>query len=287
MPLFAGRSCAIFDHRPFVAEQRRVSQEGWGARLLALAGCRRPLGRRHLHPKWTSTTYTLLLLRDMGLAPGNPQALRACRLLLDEGFWTDGGINYYPRQAKRSETCITSMVLSIAAWFGLEDERLAALAATPACRPDARWRLELPAIPGVWGRYPFLLSHHDFGCSKRFTRSARHRPRGANFCWRTGCSAATVPAQIVKAEFTRFHFPTRWHYDVLRGLDYFRAAGCARDPRLQDAIDLLESRRQADGTWRLAKGYPGKGLFRSGTGRTAEPLEYSPRPAGAEWWWKR
>ena len=34
-----------------------------------------------------------------------------------------------------------------------------------------------------------------------------------------------------------------------------------RDPRLQDAIDLVRARRKADGLWHLAKGYPGKVFF--------------------------
>ena len=78
------------------AKQRCVAITGWGARLLALQDPDGRWGRGIYNPKWTSTTYTLVLLRDLGLAPGNAKAVRACRLLLDEGFWSDGGINFYP-----------------------------------------------------------------------------------------------------------------------------------------------------------------------------------------------
>ncbi len=47
-----------------------------------------------------------------------------------------------------------------------------------------------------------------------------------------------------------------WHYDVLRGLEYFRHAN-VRDERLADAIDLLESKRGSDGKWLLDLQYPG------------------------------
>src|SRR5207247_4424619 len=78
------------------------------------------------HPKWISTTYTMLLLRDFGLPAANRQARTACTLLLDGGLQRDGGINYGWRG--RSETCITGMVLSILSYFEYDDDRLDTLA---------------------------------------------------------------------------------------------------------------------------------------------------------------
>jgi len=122
-------------------EQRRIAKEGWGAQLLQLQD---PDGRwAHgiYTPKWTSTTYTLLLLRSLGLEPCNPQAIRACRILLDTGFWSDRGINYYPRWQKRSETCISSMVLAVLSWFALDDPRVDQLArhVIEQQMPDGGW----------------------------------------------------------------------------------------------------------------------------------------------------
>lgn len=245
--------------RPFQREQRRVAAEGWGARLLALQDADGRWGGGIYTPKWTSTTYTLLLLRDMGL-PGNPLVLKACRRLLDEGFWRDGGINYYPRRATRSETCITAMVLAVASRFGLEDERLAALAAhlRAAQMADGGWNCR--AVPGCGG-----ATHSSFHTTilalEALPAQSESSARAREFLLAHRLFRSHRTGAVAKSEFTRFHFPPRWHYDVLRGLDYFRAAGFARDPRLQDAIDLLESRRQPDGTWLLAKGYPGRSFF--------------------------
>src|SRR2546426_4870373 len=98
--------------RPAVErERRRVGREGWGVRLLALQEPSGRWGGGLYTPKWTSTTYTLLLLRDFGLAPGHRGALRACRQLLEHGLMTDGGI-HFSDWASHSETCITGMVLS-------------------------------------------------------------------------------------------------------------------------------------------------------------------------------
>ena len=59
----------------------------------------------------------------------------------------------------------------------------------------------------------------------------------------------------------RFSFPPRWHYDVLRGLDYFRECGSPRDKRLEEGIMLVEVRRWDDGRWLLQNRYPGRTFF--------------------------
>src|SRR5439155_20851574 len=116
--------------KPCIVERERskIAREGWGARLLARqdregtwAGGLSSDGGMY-SPKWTSTTYTMLLLRDLGLPATNRQGRRACALLLDRGLQRDGGINYGWRG--RSETCITGMVLSILSYFEYNDDRL-------------------------------------------------------------------------------------------------------------------------------------------------------------------
>jgi len=67
---------------------------------------------------------------------------------------------------------------------------------------------------------------------------------------------------VIKSEFTHFHFPPRWHYDVLRALDYFRETDAPRDQRLADAIGVVLDRRRPDGRWFLERRYKGKEYFR-------------------------
>src|SRR5260370_1410304 len=130
-------------------ERRRIARDGWGARLLARqdpegtwAGGLSSDGGLY-SPKWTSTTYTMLLLRDFGLTANNRQARKACRLLLDGGLQRDGGINYgiWAKWTGRSETCVTGMVLSILSYFELEDDRLDTIAGhlLEQQMPDGGW----------------------------------------------------------------------------------------------------------------------------------------------------
>ncbi len=67
---------------------------------------------------------------------------------------------------------------------------------------------------------------------------------------------------VIREEFTKFSFPVRWRYDVLRAMDYFRRVNAPRNPRLADAMDLLLSKRNADGRWKLENHHRGKEFFR-------------------------
>jgi hypothetical protein len=67
--------------------------------------------------------------------------------------------------------------------------------------------------------------------------------------------------EVIDPAFTRFSYPTYWHYDVLRGLDYMRAAGVAPDERAAEAMDLVHSKRDADGRWRVENPHPGRMHF--------------------------
>jgi hypothetical protein len=66
---------------------------------------------------------------------------------------------------------------------------------------------------------------------------------------------------VVDAAWLQFSFPVRWQYDVLRGLEYFRSVGEAPDSRLSEAIDLLRSKRQLEGSWLLENTHPGEVHF--------------------------
>src|SRR2546427_13003170 len=60
------------------------------------------------------------------------------------------------------------------------------------------------------------------------------------------------------AAWSRFAFPTWWHYDVLRGLECLRRAGVAPDERVAEAIELVASKRDGDGRWPLETRHPGR-----------------------------
>ena len=257
-------------------ERRKVARDGWGARLLAKqdpegtwAGGLASDGGLY-SPKWISTTYTMLMLRDFGLPPGSRQARKACRLLLDGGHQPDGGIGYgtWAKWRRQSETCVTGMVLSILSYFDYEDARLDTIAGhlLEQQMPDGGWNCQrssgathssvhttISALEGL------RLYELNFGRDVRRVRAAQRRGREFLLVHRLFRSHRT--GEVIKPEFTRFVFPPRWHYDILRALDYFQAVKAPRDPRLTEAIDIVRGSQGKDGRWPLRHAYRGKTYF--------------------------
>ena len=256
------------DPQTVARERARVAAQGWGARLLALQDPGGTWAGGLYTPKWTSTTSTLLLLRSLGLPAGNEQALAGCRLLLDAGLFRDGGINLWRKSQKTSETCVSGMVLSIAAFFGLRDPRLETLAGYlfQEQMPDGGWNCRR-ARGATHGSFHTTISalealldyqRHDPPCRSELCAAAS---RGREFLLKHRLFRSHRTGAVVDAAMTRFAFPTRWHYDILRALDYFRDAGAERDPRLEEAVAIVRKRQQKDGRWTLPRGYSGQVFF--------------------------
>ncbi len=258
--------------RTIERERGKVAGDGWGGRLLAQqdpegtwAGGQSSDGGLY-SPKWTSTTYTMLLLRDFGLPPANSNARKACSLLLDRGLQRDGGINYGWRG--RSETCITGMVLSILSYFEHDDDRLDTLAdhLLGEQMRDGGWNCRrrygathssLHTTISVLEALRFYELHR--GHNARAVRVAQRRGREFLLVHRLFRSHRT--GKIIKPIFRRFSFPPQWHYDILRALDYFQAVDAPRDRRLTEAIAIVHSGQREDGRWCLQNRYKGKTYF--------------------------
>lgn len=258
--------------RACARERRKVALEGWGAQLLAKqdntgtwAGGKSADGGLYT-AKWTSTTYTMLLLRDLGLPSNNRHARRACLLLLDQGVQSDGGINYWWRG--RSETCITGMVLSILSYFQYDDERIEALAdyLLRVQMPDGGWNCRRPdgaTHSSVHTTISVLEGLRFYELLGRGKAEGTHaaQARGREFLLMHKLFRSDRTGEIIKPIFLQFAFPPRWHYDILRALDYFRAVNAPRDERLAEAIQVVCNRRRADGRWPLDHTYRGKTYF--------------------------
>ncbi|HEV8069963.1 MAG TPA: hypothetical protein VGP76_19635 [Planctomycetaceae bacterium] len=252
-------------------ERREIARDGWGARLLAEQDANGKWAHGQTtdsglySPKWISTTYTMLTLRDFGLLPSS-RTRKACRVLLDEGLQRDGGVNY--GIFKISETCVTGMILSILAHFEHDDDRLDTIAEhlLKQQMPDGGWNCRRrfgakhssvhTTILALEGLRLYELSRAR--CVKAVRAAQR---RGREFLLMHRLFRSDRTGEIIKPVFIRFAFPPRWHYDILRALDYFQSVDAPRDPRLADAIEIVERTRQEDGRWTLQNAYRGKTYF--------------------------
>jgi hypothetical protein len=160
------------------------------------------------------------------------------------------------------------MVLSILSYFEYDDPRLVTIVAhlLDQQMPDGGWNCRraggathasVNTTISVLEGLRFYDLHR--GPKLQAVRAAQRRAEEFLLVHRLFRSHRT--GKIMKPAFVRFAFPPRWHYDILRALDYFQAVEAPRDPRLSDAIDIVRNTRRDDGCWPLQHAYKGKTYF--------------------------
>lgn len=267
------------DVRDIEAERQKVAVSGWGTQLLALQEPSGRWGGGIYSPKWISTHYTLFTLRQLGLPPDDPQAKKACQLLLESGFYKDGGINYFQKSYKYSETCITGMLLNMLAYFHFKDERLEHIVAHLIRQQmeDGGWNCEsyrgashssfhttMSVLEGLEAYQ--MLGEEGMGVQGLDAAITEAKERGREFLLAHRLFRSHRTGEVFDERMLRFPFPPRWRYDVLRALDYFQALGNGRqgngrDKSMVEAIEVIRKKRMPDGRWPAHAGMSGRIYF--------------------------
>lgn len=239
------------------AERSRVATEGWGARLLQLQGPDGQWGDGTYFPLWTATAWTLMLLRDFGLAPPSREARRAVQLVRDHSRWDYNGAPFF---AGEVEPCVNGMAVAIGAYFG-EDvgpivERLLA-----EQMEDGGWNCEQES-GSTRGSFHTTIDVLDGlleyeRAAGGSSEVAAARLRGQEYLLARRMIRRLSTGAVIDPEWMTFSYPTRYFYDVLRGLDYLRRAGATPDERVGEAVALVRSKRGDDGRWPLENPHPG------------------------------
>jgi hypothetical protein len=250
------------------AERTRIPFEGWGARLLGArdddgqwaGGACFPAGFDGDFAKgqpWTSTFPTLTLLRDFGVEPSAEPIHETVALVRDNCRWEHAGQRFFDGEV---EPCINGRTVALGAYFGMDvdgivDRLLGEQLADGGWNCEAEYGSVRSSFHSTICVLDGLLEHER--ASGGSAASVAARRGGEEYLLRRQLIRRLSTGEIVESDWLRFSFPTWWHYDVLRGLDYFRTTGDAPDPRLAEAIDHVRSQRQADGTWLLDNTHPG------------------------------
>lgn len=231
-----------------VAARSRVGSEGWGRALLDRQA---PEGWwvRSDDEGWMATTDALVLLREMGLRASSDEALRAIeRVKAHLRFEPLGDRPYFEGE---TEACINGAILAVGSYFGercdrivdrLLDEQLA----------DGGWNCEAP--PSTRSSFNSTirvlegLLEYERTWGPR-TAIADARRKGDEYLLERRMLRRLTTGEIIDRTWARFAFPTVWHYDILRGLDYLRSAGGEADERVAEAIGIVEARRHQNGRW--------------------------------------
>jgi hypothetical protein len=262
------------------AERSRVAVEGWGAALLALqdedgqwagGACFPAEGWRRGQEgqPWTSTLPTLQLLYEFGIDPGSKQVRRAIARVRDGCRWEHAGQPFFRGEV---EPCINGRTVALGAYLG-QDVEVIVDRLLGEQLDDGGWNCEAEngsvrsSFASTINVLEGLLAHERATGGSRESVAARRR--GEEYFLERNLLRRKSTGDVVDSAWLQFSFPVRWHYDVLRALDYFRAVGDTPDSRIGEAIDLVRSKQQPDGTWLLENTHPGKVHFalEAGDGR--------------------
>jgi len=234
------------------AERSRVAFEGWGAMLLRQHREDGQWGDGIATPFWWTNMYTLVWLRDLGIDPDSPPARGAIDRVREHVTWGPefGNSPFFDGEV---EPCINGRVVALGAYFGVRSDRLVDRLLSEQLT-DGGWNCEaergsvrssfhtticvlegLSAFESAFGAAPIVSAAraraHEYFLERRLLRRLS-----------TG--------EIIEPSWSRFSFPPLWHYDILRALDYFRAAAVRPDERLNDAVAIVERARD-NGRWTL------------------------------------
>lgn len=247
------------------AERARVPREGLGAAILARqesdGAWRRPAA-----PAWLPTLFTLLLLRATGAEPADPAVDSAVALLESNLRWSNapgswdlrspdfGGNPFFDGEV---EPCINGGVLALGSYFGRPSQNLASRLLSEQLSDDG-WNCEAPKST--------RSSFHTTICVlegllefERATGSASRlapeitaaRRRAEDYLLERNLFRRLSTGMPANPDFLTFAFPPRYQYDVLRALDYLRAAGLQPDRRIGESLRVVRDRQQTDGRWLL------------------------------------
>ncbi len=248
-------------------ERAGVAVRGWGARLLALQGddgqwdggtyFPSPYDDAEAGQPWTATTYSLLLLRDFGLDPRSDGARDAIARVRTHSRWEEGDQPFFEGEV---EPCINGMAVALGAYFGENVDAVVARLLDEQLE-DGGWNCEAErgSTRSSFGTTINVLEGLlEYARTNDTPGLAAARQRGEEYLLERGLLRRKSTGELINPAWLQFSYPTRWYYDVLRGLDYFRAAGAAPDGRIAEALDVVRSKRQPDGTWLLENSHPGR-----------------------------
>lgn len=261
-------------HRDLLGSDRpdlrdRIAGEGWGARFLGRRKEEGHWGQRFYQPKWISTHYTLLDLKHLGISPMTEPIRQSIAQVIRTLKGPDGGISPFGAE-KKCDVCVNGMFLNYASYFRMEEDDLKSIVdflltehmTDGGFNCESNWRgATHSSLHSTISVVEGIAEYAENGYGYRFKEIREAEDRSREFILRHSLYRSHRTGEIIDRKMLMLSYPSRWKYDILRALDYFRSAGTDYDPRMQDALDILKKKRRKDGTWPVQAKHPGQTHF--------------------------
>lgn len=244
----------------------RIAAEGWGKRFLAERDEQTGLwGNGFYSPKWISTHYTLLDLKNIGLDPSCPQYAESSMILLDRMWTNKGQVQKYRYQ----DLCVCAMILGMCCYGKLKSEKLNEI---------VDYILEKQYSDGGWNcnwdkgdmhsslhtTLSVLESFRDYevyGYCYRLEEIKESIPKAWEFILRKNLFRSVHSGEIIDRKMLKMSYPCRWKYDILRCMDYFASVQKSYDPRMEEALGLIIQKKRNNNRWPVQQKYSGQVHF--------------------------
>lgn len=249
----------------------RIHQEGFGKKLLDLQDKDGHWGGGYYHYKWINTHYTLLELRRLN-ANATPSVTRVINDIITNYKTDDGGVTPNSKVWKVSDVCINGMNLNYMCYYGVDEENLKSVVDFIVLQqlPDGGFNCALnhpkygakhSSLHSTVSMIEGFNSYIKYSYTYRLNDIKKMRADSIEFILMHRLYKSDRTGEIIHKNFTMLSYPPRWKYDILRALEAFRDANIPYDNRMQDAFDVLLSKRLKNGTWPLQNKHPGKVHF--------------------------
>jgi hypothetical protein len=249
--------------------QNRITNEGWGAKFMSFRNDEGHWGRGFYQPKWTSTHYSLLDIKNLGIPSNNDAIKETIELIINEKKGSDGGVNP-SKTIKNSDVCINGMFLNYASYFKTPQDKLESIIdfLISVQMPDGGFNCRSNRGGAVHSSLHSTISvlegffeYSRAGYKYRMDEITRIEPEAREFILQHKLYRSDHTNEIIDKKMLMLSYPSRWRYDILRALDYFQLARIEYEDRMQDSIMVLINKRRKDGKWPLQAKHPGKNHF--------------------------
>ncbi|MFY9150784.1 MAG: hypothetical protein WAO52_02125 [Prolixibacteraceae bacterium] len=246
--------------------QNRIATEGWGQILLSKRQSNGHWGRGFYQPKWISSHYTLLELKNLAISPSVPEIRLTVEKILAEEKSADGGIN--PSSGTiHSDVCVNGMFLNYASYFTAPETDLKSVIDFLAgqqlgdggfnCHSNRKGAVH-SSLHTTLSVLEGFLEYSRNGYNYRIDDLLRMENESREFILQHHLFKSDKTGRVIDPKMTRFSYPCRWRYDVLKALDYFQDARIPYDNRMDEALELLLKKRNTEQKWLLQAKHPGR-----------------------------
>jgi len=246
--------------------RNRIPSEGWGKKFLSLRDAKTGLwGGAIYSPKWISTHYTLLDLKNLCIPQSNIEYVESSKIIFDRLWVNTKGV----AKARKQDVCVCGMLLSICSYSKLPQLMFNDVIDYIILHhmPDGGWNCS-------WWKGSNKSSLHTtlivLECIRdlelnnytyRLDELKTLRDKAHELILKRHLFKSLSTGEEIKPQFLMMPYPCRWKYDILRCLDYFQSINAPYDERMKDALDIILKKRRKNGRWGVSSRHSGRVHF--------------------------